>query len=136
MELKEGMYVSTVDRKEIGRITHFCDCEYCKERGYLEPVIDNPNIFITLIDMDNKFHGYKFYDNVLDLIQQGDYVNGYIVLGFVYDDEKSRKEGIDEKIGVIVGTYWCNCTVTYYIDQIKTVLTKEQFDVMAYEVKK
>lgn len=80
MKLKVGMYVSTTDRKEIGKITHFCECEYCKERGYLEPVIDNPNIFITLIDMDNKFHGYKFYDTLMDLIQVGDYVNGSKVI--------------------------------------------------------
>lgn len=133
MELKEGMYVSTVDRKEIGRITHFCDCEYCKERGYLEPVIDNPNIFITLIDMDNKFHGYKFYDDLLDLIKPGDYVNGEKVLEtkckVLYYDEDDGNE-IDIYNALQLDHSWI-----YFDYEIDTVVTKEQFDAIAYEVK-
>lgn len=122
MELKIGMYVSTTNRKEIGKITHFCECEYCKERGYLKPVIDNPNIFITIYDKENKFHGYKFYDTLMDLIQAGDYVNGKKVysLGLAI--------GILNTINFEDGTF-------IVAEDIKTIVTKEKFEAMQYEVK-
>ena len=50
MELKVGMWVITNDRMEIGKIKDFCTCEMCEERGFYEPIIDNPNIFITNYD--------------------------------------------------------------------------------------
>jgi hypothetical protein len=122
-----------VDRKEIGKITNFCDCEYCKERGYLKPVIDNPNIFITLIDMDNKFHGYKFYDDLLDLIKPGDYVNGEKVLAtkckVLYYDEDDGNE-VDICNALQLDHSWI-----YFDYEIDTVVTKEQFDAISYEVK-
>ena len=129
MKLKVGMYVSTTDRKEIGKITHFCECEYCKERGYLEPIIDNPNIFITIYDKENKFHGYKFYDTPMDLIQVGDYVNGYVVLDKQTDNlgEKYIECGCkDEKAYDYVYD-------TFYNKDIKTIVTKEQMEAIQYK---
>ena len=68
MELKKGMWVITNDRMEIGQIKDFCTCKMCEERGFYEPIIDNPNIFITNYDKECKFHGYKFYDSIIELI--------------------------------------------------------------------
>ena len=49
------------------------------------------------------------------------------------DEEKSIKEGIDEKIGVCTeGEY---DTIEYLIKDIKTILTKEQYKANCYEVK-
>jgi hypothetical protein len=128
MKLEVGMYVSTTDRKEIGKITHFCECENCKERGYLEPVIDNPNIFITIYDKENKFHGYKFYDTLTDLIQVGDYVNGnkIIKISTDYCGRNILIYGYDDGDKQVA--------ITIYEDEIKSIVTKEQFSSMEYKV--
>ena len=75
MELKKGMWVITNDRMKLGQIKDFCTCDMCKERGFYEPIINN-HIYITNYDKSRGFHGYKFYDNLIDLVKEGDYVNG------------------------------------------------------------
>lgn len=60
--------------------------------------------------------------NIIDLIEVGDYVNGYKVLkvldGYVYiDRENANKKAI-----------------TFCDYQIKTIVTKEQLKAMEYEV--
>lgn len=116
MNLKEGMYVITIDRLEIGRIKHFCECEYCKERGFDEPILDNPNMFITNYDKENGFHGYKFYENLIDLIEVGDYVNGFPVI---------HKENDILKCGLLV---------QFKENEIKSIVTKEQFESIKYSL--
>ena len=118
MELKRGMWVITNDRMEIGKIKDFCTCKMCEERGFYEPIIDNPNIFITNYDKECKFHGYKFYDNIIDLIKPGDYVNGTIVSQSYLDNKKYIAPEI------VTNNYG-----------IKSIVTKEMFDSIKYEVK-
>jgi hypothetical protein len=48
------------------------------------------------------------------------------------DEEKSIKEGIDEKIGVVVEGEWG--TTEYLSKDIKTIVTKEEFERIMYEV--
>ena len=125
MELKEGMYVITTDRLEIGKIIGFCKCEQCKERGFYEPALDNPNMFITNYDKERSFHGYKFYENLLDLIEVGDYVNGYKVYYCYCADE--------DMTGLFIDTE----TKRVWLDkpsQIKTIVTKQQFSSMEYRL--
>ena len=121
MELKEGMYVMTNDRMEIGQIKGFCTCEMCEKRGFYEPIIDG-NIIITDYDKSQGFHGYKFYDNPIDLIEVGDYVNGKEVLNISEFKDGSRYIEFDE------GRYLCK---NY---QIESIVTKEMFDSVKYEV--
>lgn len=109
MELKVGMYVMTNDRIKIGQIKGFCTCEMCEKRDFYEPVIDG-DIIITDYDKSQGFHGYKFYDNPIDLIEVGDYVNGEYVDLFSLD-------------------YYKN-----YSERIKSIVTKEQFNSVKYEV--
>lgn len=125
MELKVGMWVITNDRMEIGKIKDFCTCEMCEERGFYEPIIDNPNIFITNYDKECKFHGYKFYDNIIDLIQIGDYVNGVEVIGKEFDN--FNKEYLQCGVGDYV-------ICTFEVKDIKTILTKEQYENNCYKV--
>lgn len=72
--------------------------------------------------------------DILDVIEENDYVNGAMVVGFSYDDRKSRKEGIDEKIAVRVGLYPWEIAEEFSRDDIDTILTKEQYEQMCYSV--
>lgn len=125
MELKVGMYVMTNDRMKIGKIKGFCTCAMCEERGFYEPIIDG-DIIITDYDKSQGFHGYKFYDNLIDLIEVGDYVNGYRV----YSGGENHFDYIltwDEE-----RDYYMKIELPSV--DIKSIVTKEQFDSVKYEV--
>lgn len=70
--------------------------------------------------------------NIMDLIRKGDYVNGHKVWGFMIDNEKSVKEGIDEKVGVIVEGELDY--IEYLTKDIKSILTKELYEEMEYQI--
>lgn len=126
MELRKGMYVMTNDRMKIGKIKGFCTCAMCEERGFYEPIIDG-DIIITDYDKSQGFHGYKFYDNPIDLIEIGDYVNGYLVTGFDYQYSSNKK--------VVFSNVRLDGTgIKIPAKDIKSIVTKEQFDSMKYEV--
>lgn len=123
MELKIGMYVMTNDRMKIGQIKGFCTCEMCEKRGFYEPIIDG-DIIITDYDKSQGFHGYRFYDNPIDLIEVGDYVNGdKVTEEMIKMRDKQGVFGLPDKHRV-------------FIDEIKVknIVTKEQFAFVKYEV--
>lgn len=66
-EFHVGDYVETVD-KEIGYISDICDCDRCKERGWLEPHIvfsDGEEDYISNYDvkcLSNRFVRIGAYD--------------------------------------------------------------------------
>ena len=74
----------------------------------------------------------KYNFDLLELIEVGDYVNGSRVVYFMIDEEKSIKQGIDEKIGVVVEEKWE--TTKYLTKDIKSIVTKELFEDMSYKV--
>ena len=124
MKLEEGMYVRT---------------KYLDDEGYLlEPVIakiqDMTKYSIYLDDFGDckEEHILKASHNIIDLIETGDYVNESRVVYFMIDEEKSIKQGIDEKIGVVVEEKWE--TTKYLTKDIKSIVTKEQFESMSYKV--
>lgn len=123
MELKVGMYIITNDRMKIGQIKGFCTCEMCEKRGFYEPIIDG-DIIITDYDKSQGFHGYRFYDNPIDLIEVGDYVNG----------DKVTEEMI--KMRDEQGVFGLPDKHRVFIDEIKVknIVTKEQFNYAKYEV--
>ena len=126
MELKKGMWVITNDRMKIGQIKDFCTCEMCEKRGFYEPIITN-QIYITDYDKSLGFHGYKFYENLINLIEVGDYVNGEKVTSA----EPVDKNDTDRYLGF--GDY------DYYIcdsEDIKNIVTKEQFNACKYVVER
>lgn len=114
----------TNDRMKIGQIKGFCTCAMCEERGFYEPIIDG-DICITDYDKSQGFHGYRFYDNPIDLIETGDYVNG----------DKVTEEMI--KMRDEQGVFGLPDKNKVFIDEIKVknIVTKEQFESVKYEVK-
>ena len=127
MELKVGMYVMTNDRMKIGQIKGFCTCEMCEKRGFYEPIIDE-DIIITDYDKSQGFHGYKLYDNPIDLIEVGDYVNGLRINSITEVDENH-----DVRLVWNLTTYGDD-DISFSNEEIKSIVTKEQFESMKYEV--
>lgn len=65
--------------------------------------------------------GVKSSPNIIDLIEVGDYVNGVMVTEI--KDGKPFKEDYNDP-------YY-----SYYFDDIYSIVTKEQFEAMKYEIK-
>ena len=83
-----------------------------------------------LIDIQYKYskHAIENQDvfashNIIDLIEEGDYVNGLPVTRICIDDETNEK--YLNMFGSIS---------EYRSEDIKSIVTKEQFDSMKYEV--
>ena len=89
---------------------------------------------------DNTIYNsqWKYFDNVksspniIDLIEEGDYVNGSKVIKI--------EEYNDEKYIYVEEMEFCNAcnedeNVYYKEDTINSILTKEQFEAIKYEVK-
>ena len=82
------------------------------------------------ITFDNKKEGFyeniitKHSEDIIDLIEVGDYVNGRLVVSIMYDAE-DRILGI-ETLGCLL----------FENDEIRTILTKQQFESNAYKIEK
>ena len=115
MEIKVGDYVRTTTG-EIAKI------EY-KNQEYYETD--------RMVYKFNEFNLYaenitKHSHNIIDLIEVGDYVNGYKVIDIV----KGFKVIIDKlELDTTTGTYQ-----NIGIKDIKTIVTREQFAGMEYKV--
>ena len=111
MKLEEGMYVRT----NIGMI----DIIRADLIGFDE-AIGEKNVFCEKHIIE-KTRIVKASHNIIDLIEVGDYVNGELVLEKVlYGNNAGVKVFGD----------------IYYIEDIKSIVTKECFESMSYEVSK
>lgn len=119
MELKEGMYVRT--KKGIGRVT-----EYTKHEswGYIVKVLGQYSCY-THTSNGELSDVIKASHNLIDLIEAGDYVNGVEVIGKEFDN--FNKEYLQCGVGDYV-------ICTFEVKDIKTILTKEQFESQKYIV--
>jgi hypothetical protein len=78
--------------------------------------------------IDDWTCGVKEYDilksspNIIDLIKVGDYVNGKQVIDFML--ENGKRKGI-----IVDADIW-----GFDIDEIKSIVTKEQFESMEYKL--
>ena len=80
---------------------------------------------INYIEKDDILKSSK---NIIDLIEVGDYVNGFKVLEII----KGFKVIVDNlELNTRDGNYYLK---RFTNNQIETILTKEQFESMAYEV--
>lgn len=114
MQLEKNMYV----RKKNGRIGKIIEvAEY-----YYLLDIKNSNFEVKC----EEKHIKKASHNIIDLIEVGDYVNGERVIGFgtfYYDD------GTIERTSLTLDR-----TVTCLNSEIKSIVTKEQFEQMQYKM--
>lgn len=126
MKLEEGMYVRTkVGIFKIRKITK--DLAYWKHEKRvikLDRNIPEYNYEFLFYKDESIFKNAKFSSNLIDLIKAGDYVNGKEVMAISEFKDGSRYIEFDE------GKYLCK---NY---QIKSIVTKEQFESMKYEVNK
>ena len=106
MKLEVGMYVKT--KKGIHKINYFINNNYTQKFTY----IDNKGVS-NILENDEII---KASHNIIDLIEVGDYVNG------------SEVTSKDQFLGF--GNHdW------YILDnEIKSIVTKEQFSQMEYKV--
>lgn len=120
MELKEGYYLRT-KQGEIHKIKSIND-EYIEyENGFGVPY-DLKDYYIV-----------KASNNIIDLIEVGDYVNGSEVLDFENKYINENDEFV--RFGVITENCYLENTDSWIIEKdIKSIVTKEQFGSMSYKV--
>lgn len=117
MKLEVGMYVRTKDKKGVQYIRKIIDLP--KDTRYGSIVVDKD---IHNVKWVSKKNVLKASENIIDLIEVGDYVNGYYV-----------EDVFDTYIYVATGTNYFQ-SPTIYEQDIKSIVTKEQFNSVKYEV--
>ena len=124
MKLEEGMYVRT----EEGEISKIKWITVQRWEGLDNTIEAN-------FMLENKDHieyprdNFKASHKLIDLIEVGDYVNG----GYVLDFETLQT---GEKTAIVDGLInygWGQGVIP--VSEIKSIVTKEQFESMKYEVK-
>lgn len=114
MKIKEDMYVRTKQGK-IGKIIDINLGQ--EEKRY---ILDSSSVYIYCEeDISKASH------NTIDLIEVGDYVNGYKVYYCYCADEDSTDLFIDTE----KGRQWLDKP-----SQVKSIVTKEQFESMKYSL--
>lgn len=108
MELKEGMYVRT-KRGQIGKIITI---------GKYDVAIEFNRMWQDIIHKENIVKEPSF--DIIDLIEDGDYVNGYKV-DFVQNNEIIFNHNHPTKLNI-------------FAKDIKSIVTKEAFKNMSYHI--
>ena len=131
MKIEEGMYVRTRNgiAKILGKVNDPCNYYYKMLITDKFLKIHDDTEYINDLDV------IKASYNIIDLIEEGDYVNGYPVVDFdvTYFNGIDRREE-PKRIGVIVEKK-VGFSKTYFKNEdIKTILTKEQYENNCYKV--
>lgn len=127
MEIKIGEYVRTKNGiiDEIVNIEYAgSGIRYCGERLENTIIILKGDILSEF--RINRNDIVKHSKNIVDLIEVGDYVNGYRIDNIIEGVLVNRANGIDRS-GVLT-------PVAQYNNDIKTILTKEQYTQNCYKV--
>ena len=110
-ELEVGMYVRTKD-------------------GKISKIKDINNFIYTDKQRYGKHYVIKSSYNPIDLIEVGDYLNGYKVIEII----KDFKVIVDKsELNTSDGNYYLK---SFTNNQIKDIVTKEQFETMKYIIEK
>lgn len=111
--------------------------EYIRTKtGYIDKikrivkVFDNTKYYI----LDNhdivfKERIAKYSKNIIDLIEVGDYVNGHRVI-----EIDNKDKNIFNKYLVVEETDYDNYNISYSNNDIKSIVTREMFESIKYEV--
>lgn len=111
MKLEVGMYVRT-DNGIIGKIY--------EKNGNMFTYKDSNRDYITYDLLHSEIIKASF--DIIDILEEGDYVNGFKVIDIVEND-------------IYVSDYYAeSCIGIVKVKDIKSIVTKEQFEQMAYKV--
>lgn len=127
MELRECMYIKT-------KLNDFCNTVAIRKIEEIDEDDDNKfwiddYIIDTFGDEQNKLSEEdvdKASFDITDLITKGDYVNGHLVLDVFWNVEEDHVILIEDSMN--------NSTSVLYNEDIKSVVTKEMFYLVKYEV--
>ena len=122
-KLEVGMYVRT--EHGIYKINGYINNNYTQKFTY----IDN----LGVSDFLDKNQVIKASHNIIDLIEEGDYVNGLRVEKSKYGELYTSYTYMGGDIGLQQETY-TTFLKDYEKDDVYSILTKEQFESMKYEV--
>lgn len=105
--------------------------EIVQVTGIRENQVDKKAIYFGIYDEDwcNSAAVENFSENIIDLIEVGDIVNGYIVLD-VMEDLQTGEIHLE-----MPSSYPKEGSCAIYNDDIKTILTHEQYNSNCYKVK-
>ncbi len=116
MEIKVGEYIRT-KKGNIGKVLDITTCTGQKRKKYLIKWNIVKAYYITGTTI------VKHSPKIIDLIEVGDYVNGYNVLDIAQAPKKALYlEDIRQNSALLP------------IEDIKTIITKEQLEEMEYKV--
>ena len=119
LKLKENMYVRNCYGR-IAKIEYIEDnTAYCD--NWLYQIYEDHITFINLDDEDDIDEILKASYNIIDILEVGDYVNGHRVEEIDFENEEIFTDS-EYYCGVVE---FCN---------IKSVITHEQMEQMAYKV--
>lgn len=124
MEIND--YVISKNRLVIGQIT-----EIFKANEQAKICVDRKLNIIIPIGMNNIL---KSSPNIIDLIDKGDLVNGYIIVDKIIDPISNRTKLITEHN--IYNWQYDGSLLQFYNEDIETVLTKEKISDENYMVYK
>lgn len=130
-KLEPNMYVRTkYGIFKIRKITK--DLAYWKHEKRvieLDRNIPEYNYRFSFYKDESIFKGAKFKDNIIDLIEVGDYVNGKKIVDVGCLTNGPRK-------GTKVIDYYITPSAVSYLENedIKSIVTKEQFENMEYRI--
>ena len=124
MEIND--FVISKNRLVIGQIT-----EIFKANEQAKICVDKKSNIIIPIGMNNIL---KSSSNIIDLIDKGDLVNGYIIVDKIVDPISNRTKLITEHN--IYNWQYDASLLQFYNEDIETVLTKEKINDENYIVYK
>lgn len=124
MEIND--FVISKNRLVIGQIT-----EIFKANEQAKICVDKKSNIIIPIGMNNIL---KSSPNIIDLIDKGDLVNGYIIIDKIIDPISNRTKLITEHN--IYNWQYDASLLQFYNEDIETVLTKEKINDENYIVYK
>ncbi len=129
MKLKNGMYV----RSDKGHIFQYYDHRKTADSNYgfyteYDEEFDVYHEWDDWGEIDNFYNIVKCSFDLIDLIEVGDYVNGYKVIDIIEPDVCGDENLTDRKIITEEPSYSVYNKTILNIDDVKSLVTKEMFE--------
>lgn len=127
MKLEVGQFVRFKDKRNITYIRKIR--EIPQDNRYASIYLDKEANYSKGLSLKNII---KASYNIIDILEVGDYVNGHKVtrIGGTYHGRKDRAIYCDYQQNEKTKKW-----IMIYDDEIKSIVTKEQFEEMSYKIK-